>query len=138
MALALCRREQVNYKYTRANNFKLEQILSVQYNAVKKLIDRHYKSDYNKLIDLYKKNPNQQNFTALDDFYIKLAYNINNTIINICKKEYGKFDSSEISRYGQTNQAEFFAEVYANVMLSSNPTNIAKAMKKYLKERDIK
>ena len=44
----------------------------------------------------------------------------------------------DVGEYGKKNQAEWFAEVYANMSLSSKPTNMAKAMKSYLKENKTK
>ncbi len=59
---------------------------------------------------------------------------MNNTIYDIAKKRYGKSDLEEgISRYGKSKKVEFFAELYANMLLSREPTNLAKALKLYLK-----
>lgn len=54
-------------------------------------------------------------------------------ILKIQKKHFN--DSNDfISKYGNYDAFEFFAETFANLVNSKNPTNLAKAMEIYLKE----
>ncbi len=54
-------------------------------------------------------------------------------ILKICKEQF-KDDNEFISRYGNKDSAEFFAEAFANLADCKNPTNIAKATEIYIKE----
>ena len=105
----------------------------MQYNAIKKVIDRHYKKEYTKLIDLYNKDKSFLNAEQVRNLYNNIARNINIKITEIAKKQFGSSEISDISKYGTKNDAETFAELYSNAMLSSQPNNTAKALKLYLK-----
>ena len=105
----------------------------IQFNMIKKMIDRRHKTEYNDLINKYVKNPTDENKKVLNKLYEDLAWRINNKIALISKKKYDTMDI-DISEYGQRNSAEWFAEVYTNMSLSTKPTDMAKAMKSYLKE----
>lgn len=54
----------------------------------------------------------------------------------ILKIQKEKFGTSEnvISEYGKENSREFFAEVFANLVTSKNPTTLAKSLDIFLKE----
>lgn len=54
-------------------------------------------------------------------------------ILNICKTQF-KDDNKFISEYGAEKATEFFAEAFANLVDSQNPSNIAKATEIYIKE----
>ncbi len=58
-------------------------------------------------------------------------------IIAIAKKANPNFSlANNISRYGKTNDAEFFAEVFANSQLSK-PNELGKAMNIWLEKRGL-
>lgn len=105
----------------------------IQYNLVKKLINRRCPKLYKELEIAY----NSGDATKADEIkklQTQMAYSINNQIALLSKKIYGTMNFDDISEYGKTNQAETFAELYTNAMLSSKPNNMAKALKLYIKE----
>lgn len=55
----------------------------------------------------------------------------------IHRKEFGKENIDDISRYGRTNNRECFAELFANANTSKEPTNLSKSLDIFLKERNI-
>lgn len=62
------------------------------------------------------------------------AEDIRNEIIEIAKKNNKDFDlEKNLSRYGRTNDYEFFAEVFANSQLEK-PNELGSAMKQWLKK----
>ena len=105
----------------------------IQYNAIKKIIDRRYGNQYKKLLNDFENKPSAENRQNVENLYIKIAHQINNKIALISKKKYGTMNIKDVSDYGKQNQAEYFAELFANATLSSNPTNMAKALKLYLR-----
>lgn len=107
----------------------------MQYNAIKKVIDRHYKKEYTNLIDLCKNDKSHTYAEQVRNMYDNIGRNINIKITEIAKKQFGSSDISDISIYGTKNDAETFAELYSNAMLSSHPNNTAKALKLYIKGR---
>ena len=109
----------------------------IQYNAIKKVIDRRYKNKYQNLLNEYSQNRSKENFYNIEKLYVKIAHQINNKIALISKKKYGTMNIEDISQYGQKNQAEMFAELYANMSLSSKPADMAKALKLYLRGKDV-
>lgn len=69
------------------------------------------------------------------DIHNKVTKDCFSEITDIAKKENPEFSLSEnISQYGKTNYAEFFAEVFANSQLSK-PNELGKAMQKWLKQK---
>jgi len=61
------------------------------------------------------------------------AIKIKNSILKIQKEKFNDTNSF-ISNYATTNSKEFFAEVFANLMTSKEPTNLAKSLEIYIKE----
>jgi len=106
----------------------------IQYNLIKKIIDRRHKTEYTELLNNYKQHSVKKNFKSVQNLFDKIAYQINNKIALISKEKYGTMNVDDVGKYGKTNQAEWFAEVYANMALSSKPTDMAKAMKIYLRD----
>ena len=58
-------------------------------------------------------------------------------IQKIHRKKFGKENLEDISRYGQTNNRECFAELFANANTAKEPTNLSKSLDIFLKERNI-
>ncbi len=106
----------------------------IQYNLIKKAIDRRHKKEYAELLNNYRNNSSNENYQAIRKLFDKIAFRINNKIALLSKEKYGTMNLDDVGDYGKKNQAEWFAEVYANMSLSSEPTNMAKAMKIYLKD----
>ena len=68
-----------------------------------------------------------------DKYKDKVYGNIRNNIIDIAVKNNSNFDiNSELSKYGKSSPAEFFAECFANAECGK-PNELGKAMKEYLK-----
>lgn len=88
------------------------------------------------------KNPLKFENSTDDDIYKwyndikgKVLINVRNKILDIAKKNNPFFDLDDnISIYGKTNDAEFFAETFANSQLSK-PNELGKAMNQWLKEK---
>lgn len=58
-------------------------------------------------------------------------------IVAIAKKNSEEFELlKNLSRYGRTNDAEFFAEVFANSQLGE-PNELGKAMNEWLKQKGL-
>ena len=55
-------------------------------------------------------------------------------IQRIHRKEFGKEDTTLLSRYGQTNNREAFAELFAELNTSNNPNTLSKSMEIFLKK----
>lgn len=105
----------------------------VQNNVLYKYIKRHYKKEYAELVKCYESEKTNQNAQNLLAFRDKLCDNMNNKICDIARKKFGTVDENvDISRYGKEKKVEYFAELYTNMRLSSNPTKLAKALKLYL------
>ena len=68
-------------------------------------------------------------FNLIVDDYLK---DIKDEIVEYAHKKYGidpnEENDVEVSRYGETNEAEWFAECFANGKLSSSPKIISKAL----------
>lgn len=62
---------------------------------------------------------------------IQIATNIRNEVEKICKTKY-KSDIINISKYSRQNSMEWFAETFTNLMLSSKPVSVARALNDYL------
>lgn len=105
----------------------------IQYNAIKKIINRRYNNQYEKLLNEFRTKHTAESMQNLENLYVKIAHQINNKIALISKKKYGTMNIEDVSEYGMQNQAEYFAELFANATLSSTPTNMAKALKLYLR-----
>lgn len=58
-------------------------------------------------------------------------------IQKIHRKEFGKEDINDISRYGRTNNRECFAELFANANTTKEPTNLSKSLDIFLEERNL-
>jgi hypothetical protein len=106
----------------------------VNYNLIKKLIDRRCPKKYKELEIAYN-NGDISKITEITNLQMRMAYSINNQIALISKKIYGTMRLEDISEYGKTSQMETFAELYTNAMLSSKPNDMSKALKKYIKEK---
>lgn len=99
--------------------------------------------------DIFDKNPEEliklkeavfrQSSTSrmrkyLNDYYLKKARVMKDDIIKIAKDMNKDFSLDlELSQYGRTNNAEFFAECFANAR-SGRPNTLGKAILKYLDE----
>jgi len=79
-------------------------------------------------MQLYKKyNPTGNNMG-----YLSFSNKVKSDIINIAKANNSNFDYFEnISKYGDVNPKEFFAETFANLECGK-PNELGKAMKEYL------
>ena len=69
------------------------------------------------------------------EHFMKEEYKIFNDVVKIYKEKYTngeKDDKIFLSKYSQTNYAEWFAETFCNMELSSEPLPIAKALKEYI------
>jgi hypothetical protein len=76
-------------------------------------------------------------YKAYDNYQKKVLGEWDKEIIAIAKKDNPDFVLSDnISGYGKTKNAEFFAEVFANSQCG-NPNELGKAMNKWLKERGL-
>lgn len=73
---------------------------------------------------------NENNVNLIRSIYAKKC---KRDILSICKEQFHD-DNEFISRYGEKQAVEFFAEAFANLVDSKNPTNIAKATEIYIKE----
>lgn len=85
-------------------------------------------------VDFSKKSSN-----AMNKWYLKISDEVEKTcvdeILDIAKKNNSAFSLDEnISSYGKTQRAEFFAEVFANSQLSK-PNELGKAMNIWLKQK---
>ena len=58
----------------------------VQYNAIKKLIDRRCKEKYSKLIQEYRDTKSSDIANQIKEIHKKMGYSINNQIALISKK----------------------------------------------------
>ena len=71
----------------------------------------------------------------LNDYQLKIVREYNKEMIQIAKElEEGFSIEKNLSRYGQTNSFEFFAECFAEYECEGG-TTIAKAMEQLLKKR---
>lgn len=86
----------------------------------------------NKII---KKDHNIENLSPVEKISIFDAYarRIKRDIIHIQKEKFNTYNDF-ISEYGNYNSKEFFAETFANLVNSKNPTTLAKSLEIYLKE----
>ena len=76
-------------------------------------------------------------YKAYQKYQNKITGEWDKEIIAIAKRDNPDFVLSDnISRYGKTNNAEFFAEVFANSQCG-DPNELGKAMNKWLKERGL-
>lgn len=76
-------------------------------------------------------------YKAYSKYQSKVLGEWNKEIIEIAKKNNPNFVLSDnISRYGKTNNAEFFAEVFANSQCG-DPNELGKAMNEWLKEQGL-
>lgn len=85
-----------------------------------------------------KKIEEEKTKKEMTQFDIDFAYNyhaikIKHEILKIQKEKFNS-DENFISEYGNKNTKEFFAESFANLVTSKNPTTIAKATEIYIKE----
>lgn len=90
----------------------------------KLIIEKKLRNDEN----LFDKDINERSRE-----YKMQAVKIKNEILNIQKERFG-LTNDQISEYGKVNSREFFAESFANLVNSKNPTTIAKATEIYIKE----
>lgn len=93
-------------------------------NIEKLIIEKKLRNDEN----LFDKDINERSRE-----YKMQAVKIKNEILNIQKERFG-LRNDQISEYGKVNAREFFAESFANLVNSKNPTTIAKATEIYIKE----
>lgn len=59
---------------------------------------------------------------------------IKTEIFKIHEERFGNINKDTISEYGKTNSAEFFAETFANLHCSDNPTKLARSLDIYLRK----
>ena len=62
----------------------------------------------------------------------KIAEEMHQKILKINKNKYND-NSTHISKYGESDRFEFFAETFAELMTTNNPSNLAKSLDDYLK-----
>lgn len=117
---------QMGYFSKSDDNELLNAVISHEYGHFieKLIIDKKLKDNEN-FLDM---KPNEKS----REFSLQAA-KIKHEILKIEKE---RFNSNEthISDYGEENAKEFFAEAFANLATSKNPTNIAKATEIYVKE----
>lgn len=69
----------------------------------------------------------------IDSYEKMLALKIKKDILKIQKERFNKTDDF-ISNYGDYSNFEFFAETFANLVTSKEPTTLAKSLEIYIKE----
>ena len=77
---------------------------------------------------------NKQKRQVITSWYDSRASEIKKQILKIHDKNFGTLKPTDLSQYGQKNDFEFFAEVFAGANLNSQPNNLQKSMLIYLKE----
>ena len=120
-------KDQIDMKYWSPcdNNELINHTLAHEYgHFVQKLL-------IEKNIDKEKRK--KQNFSQNKLDYSMEAIKIKNSILKIQKEKFNETNSF-ISEYATENSREFFAEVFANLMTSKEPTNLAKSLEIYIKE----
>ena len=85
----------------------------------------------------YSKKTKKAMFKWYEDVENKVLKRCYNEIIEIAKNKNANFSlSKNISGYGKTNYAEFFAEVFSNSQLST-PNELGDAMNEWLKRKGL-
>lgn len=78
-----------------------------------------------------------KNFFDYDRCYYNLSKKFSKEILKIKKDKFNDNSFERISKYAQDSYPENFAEIFCNLVTQKNPTNWAKAMKIFLKEKGI-
>lgn len=100
--------------------------------------DKNAKARYEKLltdinVNRGKKNKIQKLVQVYDE---ECATRYIKAVQRVCRKNFGRdYESVKLSEYGETNNREYFAEIFCNAETNRNPDDIGKAMKIYLKKR---
>lgn len=58
------------------------------------------------------------------------------SVQKVCRKNFGRdYEKETLSRYSETSNREYFAEIFCNAETNTNPDDIGKAMKIYLSKK---
>ncbi len=130
--------DEVAYNVTHEYGHILQNILKQQ-SMIEKGLDVTKPMqfvDKSKLLARTKK-AQLKAFKWYDDISNAVENDCFNEIIAIAKNNNPDFELMDnISRYGKSNKAEFFAEVFANSQLG-NPNELGKAMNTWLKQKGL-
>lgn len=140
--------EQIDHQYwTKSDNDELvNHTITHEYGhfVQRVLMEREIRTDktakarHERLLeDLEKANGNNGKIQRLLQSYSEeCATRYIKGVQRVCRKNFGRdYEKTILSRYGATNNREYFAEIFCNAETNKNPNDIGKAMKIYLKKR---
>lgn len=134
--------EQIKQEETRYQN-----IGEFAHSDKDKLINKTLAHEYGHFIEKtliekhLKEYPNERekasNYVEFQKYYSKQSRKIYDEIYKIKCEQFNDYSRKRVSKYAEETFAENFAEIFCNLTTSKRPTNWAKAMKIYLKEKGI-
>lgn len=122
--------ELVNHTLTHEFGHYVQRIL-----MEKEKETQNGKERYNQVMEEYTKaKTTKERQFVLKTYSEDCATRYFKQIQRIHRQIFGKEDEKEISEYGKRSNTEAFAELFANLSTSKNPSNMSKSMKLFLEK----